>query len=444
MSTFSFGGIATGLDTGAIVAQLLAIKRQPIVRLEQRKSLYEKQLSALSDLEGKLKALQEALAALDTPNEFGSLAATSSNEDLVTTSASSLAAPGTYQIVVNSLATHQKDVSQGYATLTDNVGTGSVFMTVAGETTQIDLTNPVNTLTDLRDAINDAGAGVHASILNDGTDGTPYRLILTSAESGSDATFVADLSGLTGGAAPILSNLTQANDASLLIDSIPVVSASNTVTSAIEGLTLNLQDADPNAAITVSVATDDEAILEKIQTMVDAYNDLFSYIESQSSESGTLRGNSTLRTISTRLKTLFTLPLTGGEGSLTMLAQVGLSQDRYGTLTFDQAKFSEALSVNFADVRDLFVERGTNLGKAYLVRTSIDNLTDPVDGLFKISREVLSDRMEDIDDTIIRYERSVDTYEVYLQRKFTAMESMVSALQAQGSYLASALSGMYM
>jgi flagellar hook-associated protein 2 len=444
MSTFSFGGIATGLDTGAIIAQLLAIKRQPIVRLEQRKSLFEKQLTALSDLEGKLKALQEAMAALDTPNEFGSLAATSSNEDLLTTTASSLAAPGSYQIIVNSLATHQKDVSQGYASLTDNVGTGSLSITVAGETTQIDLTAPINSLTDLRDAINDAGAGVNATILNDGSDGTPYRLILTSSESGVDAAFSADLSGLSGGTAPVLSNLSTAADASLLIDSLPVVSASNTVTGAIEGLTLNLLDADPNAGITVNIATDDEAILEKIQTMVDAYNDLFSYIDSQAAEEGTLRGHSTLRTISSRLKTLFALPMSGGEGSLTLFAQVGISQDRYGSLNFDQTKFSEALAENYADVRDLFVERGSNLGKAYLIHTSIDDMTDPVDGLFKISRDVLSDRMENIDDTIVRYERSVDTYEVYLQRKFTAMENMVSALQAQGSYLASALAGLYM
>jgi len=442
MSTFSFSGIATGLDTSAIVAQLVAIKRQPILRLEERKNLFEKQLTALADLEAKLKALRDAVDALDTPNDFAALAATSSNEDLLTASASSLAAPGSYQITINSLATHQKDVSQGFATLTDNVGTGSIAITVGGETSQIDLTNPVNTLADLRDAINDAGVGVNASILNDGSDTTPYRLILTSADSGEDAAFTADFSGLSGGTSPVLSNITLATDASLLIDSIPVVSSANTVTDAITGLTFNLLDADANANITVNIATDDEAILENIQAMVDAYNDLFSFIHSQSGETGTLRGNTTMRTIATRMRYLFVMPMTGGEGSLSMLAQVGISQDRYGQLTFDRTIFSEALQQNYADVRDLFVERGTNLGKAYLVRNSIDDLTDTVNGLFKISRDVISDRMDNIDDTIVRYERSVDTYQVYLERKFTAMESMVAALQAQGAYLSTALTGM--
>jgi flagellar hook-associated protein 2 len=441
MSTFSFSGIATGLDTSAIISQLMTIKRLPIVRLEERKSLFEQQKTALSDLETKLKALQDAVAALDTANEFAALSATSSNEDMVSVTASSLAAPGTYDIVVSSLATHQKDVSQGFSGLIDNVGTGSITITVGGEVTQINLTEPVNTLTDLRDAINDAGAGVNASILNDGSDTTPYRLILTSAESGSDAAFSADMSGLSGGTAPVMSNLTTAADASFTIDSIPVTSSSNSVTEAITGLTIQLHAADENTTTTVAIATDPEGIQAKVQTMVDAYNDLFTYIDTQSQENSTLRGHPSLRTISTRLQSLFTLPLTGSESDYSIFAQVGIRQGEGGLLNFDTTEFSEALSADYADVRDLFVERGANLGKAYLIRTSIDNLTDSVDGIFKIGQDSLNDKIENIDDTILRYERSAETYQAYLERKFVAMENMVAALQAQGSYLMSAVSG---
>jgi len=441
MSTFTFSGIATGLDTSAIIAQLMTIKRLPIVRLEERKSLFEQQKTALSDLETKLKTLQDAVAALDTANEFGALSATSSNEDMVTVTASSLAAPGTYDIVVNSLATFQKDVSQGFSSLIDNVGTGSISITIDGEVTQIDLSEPVNSLADLRDAINDAGAGVNATILNDGSDTTPYRLILTSAESGNDAAFSVDMSGLSGGTAPVMSNLTTAADASFTIDSIPVTASSNNIADAITGLTFQLHAEDENATTTVTVVTDPEGIQEKVQVMVDAYNDLFSYIDTQSQENSTLRGHPALRTIRSRLQNLFTLPLTGSGSDYTMFAQVGLRQGEGGLLNFDTAEFSDALSTDYAAVRDLFVERGTNLGKAYLIRTSIDNLTDSVDGIFKIGQDSLTDKIENIDDTILRYERSAETYQAYLERKFVAMENMVAALQAQGSYLMSAVSG---
>ncbi len=437
MSTFSFGGLATGLDTNAIVAQLVAIRRQPIVRLEEQKSFYQLQSTALTDLETKLEALQTAVKALDTPNEFGSLSASSSDTSLLTASATSLANPGTFDIVITSLARYQKDISQGYSSSSDNVGTGSITITVNGEDTQIDLTEPTNSLSDLRDAINDAGAGVYASLLNDGSDTTPYRLILTAADSGLDGAFTADLSGLSGGTTPVLTNQTAAADASLSIDGIDITASSNIINDAVTGMTFNLLDADAASTVTVTVDIDDVAITDKVQTLVDSYNDLFAFIDAQGEGGGTLRGDNTLRTVRDRIRNLFTVALDEetSSGDYRILAQVGITQGVDGQLEFDTTEFSTALGEDFASVRDLFVERGTNLGKAYLVRTSIDDMTDFVDGMFKISQDSLTDRMENIDDTIERYERSVDHYQVTLERKFTAMEGMVANLQAQGSYL---------
>jgi flagellar hook-associated protein 2 len=421
------------------VAQLVAIKRQPIVRMEERKSLYQQQLSAFSDLETKLKALRDAVAALDSSREFGSLNASSSDEDLLTAEASSLANPGSYEITVSALATYQKDVSQGYADLTENVGSGTITFTVDGEAKQVTLANPVNSLADLRDAINDAGAGVYATILNDGSETTPYHLILTSEESGTAAAFTADFSGLNGGTTPVFTNLTAAQNAALTIDTIPVTSATNIVVDAITGLTLNLHNADPAAASTVTVETDSEAITAKIQDLVDVYNDLFAYLASQNEEEGTLRGHSAVRTIKSRLQTLFTFPLPDWTGDFSMFAQIGISQGEGGQLEFDSARFQEALGEDYADVRNLFAANGDQPGKAYLIRTAIDDLIG-ADGIFKISRSTLNDKIENADDAIARYERSVEAYEAYQLRKFTAMENMIAGLQAQGNYLTANMS----
>jgi flagellar hook-associated protein 2 len=225
------------------------------------------------------------------------------------------------------------------------------------------------------------------------------------------------------------------------VDTIPITSSSNIVSDAITGLTFTLHDADPGTTVAVSIATDEEAITEKIQAVVDAYNDLMDYVNAQSDEGAILRGNSTLRTVANRIQTLFTYPLGDGEGDLSLMAQVGIRLTDDRRLEFDTTAFKEILGSDYADVRDLFVERGTNLGKGYLIRVAIDDLTDSVDGLFKISDDAFSRKLDNIDDTIVRYERSLETYESTLRRQFTAMESMVSALQAQGNYLAAAMAG---
>jgi flagellar hook-associated protein 2 len=442
MSTISFGGLATGLDTGSIISQLVAIRRAPITQMEERQSSYERQISALNDLKTKLLALQTAAADLDTSSEFAALTATSGDETLLTASANGLAAAGAYQITVHALASHQKDISQGYDSLATNVGSGTITVDIGGEVSQIELSEPVNSLADLQAAINDAGLGINATILNDGGDTTPYRLVLTGAESGEDAAYSIDFGGLSGGTAPVMTSVAVAQDASLTIDTIPVTSPSNSVTAAITGLTLDLEGADPDTTVNLTVEADASAIEEKIQALVDAYNDLLGYITDQSAEEGTLRGNSTMRSVKSRMQQLLALPLSEGSGDLSMLAQVGISQGEGGLLEYDSAAFAEAMNEGYGDVRDLFVQRGENEGKAYLLRTAIDELTDSVDGIFKISTDALQARIDNLDDSIERYERSAESYETLLERQFTAMESTVSALQAQGEYLYAALLGM--
>jgi flagellar hook-associated protein 2 len=232
-----------------------------------------------------------------------------------------------------------------------------------------------------------------------------------------------------------MTNVTAAADASLVIDTVTVTSASNSVSDAITGMTFYLESASPGTPVTVTVESDPEGIQSKVQALVDAYNDLFSFIETQSGEDGALRDHPTMRTVADRMANLFTYPLDSGTGQLTLLAEIGITQTEGRQLAFDTTAFQEALSDSYRDVRDLLVENGANLGKAYLITTAIDSLTDPLDGLFKASSDNLDRKMSNMDDTIERYERSLDTYQTYLERKFASMEIMVATLQAQGNFL---------
>ena len=119
MSTVSFSGLATGLDTASLIEQLLEIKKQPMYRLERNKQSYQAQITALGAMKAKLEAVQDAAKALDTANEFSSLSASTTWEDYLSVDASTDAAPGSYDIIINSLAVAQKDISQGYDSTLD-------------------------------------------------------------------------------------------------------------------------------------------------------------------------------------------------------------------------------------------------------------------------------------------------------------------------------------
>jgi flagellar hook-associated protein 2 len=434
-STVSFTGLASGLDTAAIVEQLVAIRRQPITRLQERRSLFESQKKALDELKSKLLALQKAAQSLDTSNEFAALQATSSAEDLLTVTAGSDAASGSYDIVINSRAVAQKEISQGYDSADEGVGEGTISFTVDGETTELELTG-FTSLESLRASINDNVEGVSAAIIYDGSETGGYRLVLSGVDAGTAGAFSYDLSGLSGGITPAFTSQQAAADASLTIDGIAVTARSNVVTTAISGLTLNLEGADPGQTVHVEVGFDSEAMYEQVKTFVDAYNDVMTFINDQNDTDGTLYDSPTLRSVQGRIEGLLTTSH-DGDGAISLFAQLGITRGEQRLYDFDKQEFLDALAAHYGSVRDFFVYREGNSGKAYLMDQAIDVMTDSVDGVFKYGRSSLDARIDTIDDTIARYERSVDSYRTTLERKFLAMESMLAQLQAQGNYLTS-------
>ncbi len=434
MSSVSFTGLATGLDTASIVAQLLEIKRRPIYRLENRRLDFQSQLSALGTLKTKLLALQEAAAKLDTLAEFNVLGATSSHEGLLTASAGSNAAPGLYEITIESLATARRVVSEGYASGDEVIGQGTVWITVGASTTALTL-GADTTLNEFKDLINSSVDGVSASVINDGSGTDSHHLVLRSDTEGTAGDFQIDAGGLIGGQGLVLSTTQMAADARLTVDGISVTAAGNHPDEVISGLTLNLHQADPGTVIRLQVESENEEIEQTVKGLVDAYNDLFSFIQEQSRPEGDLRGHPTLRSVASRMENLFNSPLSGGLGSLSMMWEVGIKTGEDRQLVWDEDKFREALAADFSGVRDLFIERSGNLGKGYLIGAAIDDMTHSVDGLFKISNDALNNKIRTADKTIERYERGVESYRLNLEARFRAMERMVAQLQAQGSYL---------
>ena len=198
--SITFGGLATGLDTNAIVKQLMELERQPITRLQKDRTWFEARQSAYGALDGKLQGFLSNVKNLASSDDLRKKSVSASSEDFFSVTAGPDALPGaSYQIEVISLAQVQKDVSSGYSSKTaQNFGLGELTLTVGdNEAVTITVDDTNNSLEGIAQAINDADAGVNASIINDGTD-TPYRLVLTGDEVATDFSLTSNLPSYNG------------------------------------------------------------------------------------------------------------------------------------------------------------------------------------------------------------------------------------------------------
>ena len=209
-------GPASGINYSQILAALQQYLSQPITVLQTQEGVYNNQLSAWQTIGTDLTNLNNAAQALASPSLMQSYTANSSNTSVATATASSSALPGTYSFTVNQLAQANEIGSQGVASTSTTVagsGTGTFNITVNGTTTDVTLNSTTGyTLADLAQAINNANAGVSASIINDGSANDPYRLVLTSNNTGTNGA-ISITNNLSGGSVNLNLNSTTINPA---------------------------------------------------------------------------------------------------------------------------------------------------------------------------------------------------------------------------------------
>lgn len=381
MST-SFGGLISGLDTNTLIAQLVSIEARPITVLEKKKSAQNQLLAIYSDARTKLNALKTAAQAMDTAKEFMKVSATSSDEDIFTVNATSYAAAGEHTIKVLSLAQTEMEVSHGYAAITSSIGTGTFSVTVGSDVVNINVDSTNNTLEGLRDALNAAeelnedGARLTASIINDGDASNPYRLVITSSESGTAnaITINAGATGLTftDGTNPEDPGQ-QAANATLLFDGVSVTKSSNEIDDLLSGVTINLHEVDTENLLTLKLENNIDEITEKIQTFIDAYNEFHTWVSSKKS-AGSLKGDMALESMDRQLRNTISSTVEGLDNeNFQALSQIGLSFDRFGTLSLNKEDFEDAIDGNYMNVMKLFSAYGSSSNSHVSVNSVGDN-----------------------------------------------------------------------
>jgi flagellar hook-associated protein 2 len=379
-------GVGSGLDVNGIVTQLMALERRSLTAIDTKEAKFQTQLTAYGSLKGALSTFQSAVAALASPSKFTAVK-TSVGDPTVATATATNAPAGSYSLEVQTLAQAQKLRSTTFTATTEAVGTGTFtvsFGTYNGDTftpnpdkasKEIVIAEGRDSLAAVRDAINAADAGVTATILN---DGTAYRLVVTSKDTGvanavritvadSDGNNT-DMNGLSrlayDGRTPSgVANMVQtvaAQNARALVDGIQISKASNSFSDVIEGVTLNLLKENTPAKTTVTVSRDTNAIQASVQSFVKAYNDLNKTItdltkyDAANKRASTLTGDATVRSLQTRLRSVFNTALETAGGGLTALSDIGISFQVDGTLKLDTSKLDKVLADSSKDISTLF------------------------------------------------------------------------------------------
>ena len=383
-------GLGSGLDVNNIVGQLMEIERRPLTILDGKEARHQAQLSAFGSLKGALSSFQTNISALADPANFTAVTANFSDDAVATASASSSAIAGNFSVEVQALAQAQKLKSENFASPNATIGSGALTIQFGSYDGGIFTLNPEKaaqsitispdqaSLAGIRDAINDADAGVSASIINDGNGD---RLVIASQDTGlsnalkitvtdddlnnTDNTGLSQLAfdASTGG----VSNLTEtvaAENAELIVDGIPISKASNTISDAIEGVTLDLLKADIGNNKTLSISRDTASVQEAIQSFVTAFNDLgttitnLSRFDAANNQASILTGDATLRSIQTQLRGAFNTALSTSGGGLTTLSEIGITFQADGTLGLDTEKLDSILNDSTKDISTLFAAVG--------------------------------------------------------------------------------------
>lgn len=389
-------GIGSGIDVNSIITKLMQVESQPLTALAKKEASYQAKLSAYGSLNGALSAFQSSLSSLNSASTFQSLTATSSDSTIASASATSIATAGAYNINITKLAQSQILSSAGQASSTATIGAAVTttltfqFGTITGTavngvypvapatsftqdanqaTGTVTINSSNNTLQGIRDAINLADIGVSASIVGDGS-ATPYHLVLNSSKTGvtsslkisasGDAT-VAALLNYDPTATQAFTEVTTAQNAALKVNGIDITSASNSITGAIQGVTLT---ASKIGSASISVASNPTAIQASVSAFIKAYNDLAGTMKSLTGydagarKGGLLLGDAMAQSVQNQLRTTLSTAVNGLGGGLTTLSQIGISFQKDGSLTLDSSKLSTALASNISDVGGLFAAIG--------------------------------------------------------------------------------------
>lgn len=458
-------GIGSGIDIDSIVGALVGAEKGPkaaqLARLEKATTT---RFSGLGQLKGALSELQTVLKDLNKPGLFAKRSASSSDSSILTASATNTALSGSYSLKVSQLATGSKAATASFAAgftvasdLDADTVAGSLTVKVgpADTGTVVEIAEGAS-LAQVRDTLNSAlkDKGVTANLVTNPADNST-RLVLSSSTMGANKNVEVsysgvDLAGFEIGTAAIDSNIPSSHGlieasrvAKFSIDGVPLESASNTVSTAIPEVTFNLLSAAPDKAVTLKVDQDKSGATASIKKFVDTYNKLLSATnqltavvqvgEGKPPVVGGLVGDATVRTLLSSVRNELVAP--ADQEGVRILADLGITTQKDGTLKIDDAKLGTALAGNYDAVASFFT--GDN-GLMQRIDKRIDGYIKS-GGILQQRMDGLQGTLKSVDKQKVTLDQRIEQVKTRLYAQFNAMDSLVGQLNKTSERLTQSL-----
>ncbi len=443
-------GLGSGLDVNSLVTQLVAAERAPAQqRLTRAESGLDAKISALGTLRGALSTFQGAVGALRNESQLLVRKTEASDPGALRASATSSAAVGTYSVEVLSLASAHKLASAAYAGGSGaTVGTGTLDFQQNGRSFAVTVTAGT-TVAQLRDAINAAtgNSGVRASVVQ-ADDGA--RLVLSAKDPGSAEAIRVTASGAAGGLDALvfdpgistpMSVLTPAANAQAKVEGFTVSAAGNTITGAIEGVSLDLLAAKPGTAVSLTVSADNTVLRERVGKLVTEFNSMTATlsrlraVDPATRNGGPLVGDSALLGIESRMRRDLVAEAPVSGSAPRTLSAIGVRMGADGRLAIDEARLTAALRDDPAAVARVFAGDG---GIAARLHTTVSGAV-AAGGQVAARTESLQAQKRDVQRAKDTLDMRMKALEARYRAQFTNLDSMLSGMQTTGNYLARAL-----
>ena len=471
MATIGSLGVGSGLDLNGLLDKIAAAEKAPLNAIKARQGSYNAKLSAYGTLQSLIDTLKSAATKLGDAGFMGGFKSTSSATGVLTSSADSTAAAGSYTVNVTALAKAQSLVSQRVADTAADIGADAATLTIdfgvagapfvpntAKTAVSVSLEAGKTSLSDIRDAINKAAGGaVSASIVNDGAgsrlvlaatgtgQGGSMRVTVAAAGAGSLNTDLQALVVYDPDGAKALEEKVAAQDAALTVNGIAVTSATNTVAEAIQGVAMTLVGTGTS---TVQVERDAGAVSTAVKDFVDAYNKLNAKVKDLSAynadkkSGGTLLGDATARMVQSRMRATLFVPQMGQAGDPTLLSEIGISFEKDGTLAIKTSTLDAALSANPMGVARLFTGGTSPLstGIAPGFASVIDSLAadkegESLDGLLTLAMSGARKSIALLDKDAARVQDRIDAKIEIYRTQFRQLDMVMSSMSATSNYL---------
>jgi flagellar hook-associated protein 2 len=464
-------GLASGLDTNAIVQALMASDQQQVTNITNQQSGLTAMNTQLTNIANALQTVANDAQALGNPSLFTpTQTATSTNSALVsaTTTGNAGAIVGTYQVSVQSLAsasqyTYQFTSPSSADTVTfDN---GQSISLAAGATAD-DLVNAINSNSKL---------DVWATVTQEAANGQPATIIFSDRQTGEPSGTYTPVTDSAHGLNYVEGSEVPGTDAVYTINNTTYRSSSNTISGApatgsgdptagqgaqgtIPGISLSLNGQTGSTPVTINVGSptvEEGGIQTAVQQFITDYNSAISTIQTQLSQTpsssdptqGTLYGDADLTQLLSSMREMMDSTLAGLSGNDTSMLDAGVSTGAAtgsgavsqsalnGDLTLDTSTLTTALQNDASGVQSLFTSWSIKFSNL------VDNEAAPGGD---ITTRIQGDdsQISYLANQINNMNAANTEKEQALVQQFADMESALSQSQSTSSWLTSQLNSL--